>query len=217
MALADALGIRRIRFVIGGSMGGLQALEWALLDPQRVGAVVTIAAAGRHSAWCVVWSEAQRLALASDPEVQERSLSSRRPAAGGPGRGTGGGDDHLPQSAFTGRTLRAGGREGDLRRERARAPDDFAIRGWLRHHAEALVERFDANSYRLLLDAMDTHDLARNRGVYENVVRQIQQPVLVVSLSSDALYVPRPAQSPFPAAQFPHSSKSSPRMVMTVS
>ncbi len=68
MALADRLGIRGIRLVIGGSMGGLQALEWALLDPGRVQAIATIAAAAAHSPWCIVWSEAQRLALATDPD-----------------------------------------------------------------------------------------------------------------------------------------------------
>lgn len=194
MALADALGIRGIRFVIGGSMGGLQALEWALLDPQRVGAVVTIAAAGRHSAWCVVWSEAQRLALASDPRFKDGHYHPADPPLAGlaAARAVAMISYRSPRSLDE-RFGRAAGKE--IFGERARAPDDFAIRGWLRHHAQALVERFDANSYRLLLDAMDTHDLARNRGVYENVVRQIEQPVLVVSVNSDALYVPQDQRS----------------------
>jgi len=189
MALADALGVRRIPYVIGGSMGGLQALEWALLDPQRVAAVVSIAAAGRHSAWCVVWSEAQRLALASDPKFKDGHYHPADPPLAGlaAARAVAMITYRSPRSLDE-RFGRAAGKE--IFGERARAPDDFAIRGWLRHHAEALVDRFDANSYRLLLDAMDTHDLARGRGAYEAVVRQIQQPVLVVSLSSDALYVP---------------------------
>jgi homoserine O-acetyltransferase len=194
MALADALGVRRIRYVIGGSMGGLQALEWALLDPQRVAAVVSIAAAGRHSAWCVVWSEAQRLALASDPKFKNGHYHPADPPLAGlaAARAVAMITYRSPHSLDE-RFGRAAGKE--IFGERARAPDDFAIRGWLRHHAEALVERFDANSYRLLLDAMDTHDLAHGRWIYEDVVRQIQQPVLVVSVSSDALYVPRDQRS----------------------
>ena len=189
IALADALGIRHVRFVIGGSMGGLQALEWALLDPQRVGAVVTIAAAGRHSAWCVAWSEAQRLALASDPRFKDGHYHPADPPLAGlaAARAVAMISYRSPRSLEE-RFGRAAGKE--IVGERARTPEDFAIRGWLRHHAQTLVERFDANSYRLLLDAMDTHDLARNRGVYENVVQQIRQPALVVSVNSDALYVP---------------------------
>ena len=60
----------------------------------------------------------------------------------------------------------------------------------LRHHGRALTQRFDANSYLTLLNAMDSHDLGRQRGVYESVLRRITQPVLIGSVISDALYVP---------------------------
>jgi homoserine O-acetyltransferase len=83
---------------------------------------------------------------------------------------------------------RASGQE--IFAERAEAPDDLAVRGWLRHHGRALAARFDANSYLALLDAMDSHDLGRGRGVYESAVKQIRQPVLVGAVITDALYVP---------------------------
>lgn len=189
MALADRLGITGIRFVIGGSMGGLQALEWALLDPQRVGAVVSIAASGRHSAWCAAWSEAQRLALAADPLFRDGHYDQAAPPQAGlaAARAVAMLTYRSPASLAV-RFGRASGRE--IFSERARAPDELAIRGWLRHHGQALCERFDANSYLCLLDAMDSHDLARNRGLYEQVLKQIEQPVLVGSVISDALYVP---------------------------
>jgi len=189
MALADRLGITGIRFVIGGSMGGLQALEWALLDPQRVGAVVSIAASGRHSAWCAAWSEAQRLALAADPLFRDGHYDQAAPPQAGlaAARAVAMLTYRSPVSLAV-RFGRASGRE--IFSERARAPDELAIRGWLRHHGKALCERFDANSYLCLLDAMDSHDLARNRGLYEQVLKQIAQPVLVGSVISDALYVP---------------------------
>ncbi|TCT19429.1 homoserine O-acetyltransferase MetX [Thiobaca trueperi] len=189
MALADALGIRRIRLVIGGSMGGLQALEWALLDPVRVGAVATLAASGRHSPWCLVWSEAQRLALAADPNYADGDYDPRDPPVAGlaAARAIAMATYRSPRS-LSERFGRQTG--GEIFGVRAQTPDDFAVKGWLRHHGRALTERFDANSYRVLLDAMDTHDLGRQRDDYASVLRAIRQPVLVGSIASDALYVP---------------------------
>jgi homoserine O-acetyltransferase len=189
IALADALGIAGITFVIGGSMGGLQALEWALLDPDRVGAVVAIAASARHSPWCIVWSEAQRLALRADP----RFLGGHYDAAAPPDDGLAAARAIAMVSYRSAQSLdRRFGRDSgaEVFGDRARTPDDFAARAWLRHHAQALVERFDANCYLTLIDAMDTHDLARGRGDFDAVLRGIRQPVLVGSIVSDALYVP---------------------------
>jgi homoserine O-acetyltransferase len=194
MLLADQLGIRGIRFVIGGSMGGLQALEWAVLDPQRVGAVVSIAASGRHSAWCAAWSEAQRLALAADPLFRGGHYDPANPPRQGlaAARAVAMVTYRSPASLGV-RFGRAPGRE--IFAGRAAAPDDLAIRGWLRHHGRALAERFDANCYLALLDAMDSHDLGRHRGVYESVLQQVRQPVLVGSVITDALYVPAEQRS----------------------
>lgn len=189
MVLADALGIRHIRFVIGGSMGGLQALEWAVLDPQRVAAVVSIAASGRHAPWCVAWSEAQRLALAADPKYRGGDYDPADPPLAGlaAARAVAMVSYRSPGS-LNQRFARSSGAE--VFGERAAAPDDFAVQGWLRHHGAALSERFDANSYRVLLDAMDSHDLGRGRGGCSKALSRIHQPVLVGSVPSDALYVP---------------------------
>lgn len=184
MALADALGIRRIRLVLGGSMGGLQALEWALLDPGRVEAVASIAASGRHSPWCLVWSEAQRMALASDP----RYRAGHYPLADPPHAGLAAARAIAMVSYRSPDSLDE--RFGRQRAAGAVLAGDALARGWLRHHGRSLAERFDANSYLRLLDAMDTHDLGRGRGDYGRVLRSISVPVLIGSLRSDALYVP---------------------------
>jgi homoserine O-acetyltransferase len=179
IALADALGVRGIRLVIGGSMGGLQALEWAVLDRERVAAVAAVAASARHSPWCLVWSEAQRLALASDPnDPPAAGLAAARAIAMA---------TYRSPASLERRFGRASG--ADVFAERSRAPRDFAVRGWLRHHGDLLLQRFDAHAYRVLLDAMDTHDLARGRGALGDVLAGIHQPTLVVSIPSDALYV----------------------------
>jgi len=194
MVLADRLGIRAIRFVIGGSMGGLQALEWAVLDPVRVGAVVSIAATGRHSAWCAAWSEVQRLALAADPKfLAGRYEPADPPLAGLAAARAVAMVTYRSPASLGVRFGRASGRE--IFAGQAESPDELAIRGWLRHHGRALTRRFDANSYLSLLDAMDSHDLGRGRGVYESVLKQIRQPVLVGSVISDALYVPAEQQN----------------------
>ncbi len=188
MALADRLGIRGIRFVIGGSLGGLQALEWGLLDPERVGAVVSIAASGRHSAWCAAWSEAQRLALAADPKFRGGHYDPADPPRAGLAAARAIAMVSYRSAGSLGlRFGRAAGK--DVFAERAAAPDELAVRGWLRHHGKSLVERFDANSYLVLIDAMDTHDLGGNRGAYERALGRLNQPVLVGSITSDALYV----------------------------
>ncbi|THF67589.1 homoserine O-acetyltransferase [Pseudothauera nasutitermitis] len=189
IALADALGIRRIQLVLGGSMGGLQALEWALLDPARVHTVATLAASGRHSAWCAVWSEAQRQALAADPKYRDGHYDpADPPRAGLAAARTVAMVSYRSAASLGERFGRSTGAEAFG--ERAHSPDELAARGWLRHHGQALVERFDAHSYRVLIDAMDTHDLGRGRGGYEQALRAIRQPVLVGSIASDTLYVP---------------------------
>lgn len=187
IVLAAHLGIRRIKLVIGGSMGGLQALEWALLDPHRVEAVATVAASACHSPWCIAWNEAQRMALAADPKYRNGRYDPQDPPAQG------------------------------LAAARAvamvtyRSPHSLAQRfhqkgevgQWLRHHGDRLVARFDANSYRVLLDALDSHDLADDRGTLAEVLHTMRIPVLVVSIASDGLY--RPEEQRTLAALLPNA------------
>jgi len=189
MRLADALGIRRIRLVIGGSMGGLQALEWALLDPERVQSLAVIAASACHSAWCLSWSEAQRLALRADARFcgGNYSLGDAPEAGLGAARA-------IAMMTYRSPTAleQRYGREDSatIFGSRARVPEDFATWSWLRHHADRFVARFDANTYLTLLDAMDAHDVGRGRGGTASALKRIIQPALIVSISTDGLYPP---------------------------
>lgn len=167
MALLDALGVRRLRLVIGGSLGGMQVLEWALLDPERVEAIVPIATSGRHSAWCIALGEAQRQAIRIDPV---RGLAAARALAM---------CTYRSRASFEARFGR-----------RLREPGRFEVESWLHHHGDRLLERFDADAYVTLTRAMDTHDVSRGRGGYEEVLRSIRCPALVVSIDSDVLYPP---------------------------
>ena len=187
--LANALGIRRIRLVIGGSMGGLQALEWAIMDPMRVQAVATIAASARHSTWCMAWSEAQRMALAADPKYRDGNYADDDPPLAGLAAARGIAMISYRSSQSLGRRFdRSSG--ADVFGADARYPEDFAVKGWLRHHGEKLTARFDANSYRVLLDAMDTHDVGRGRGTLASALSTLVQPTRVIAIATDALYIP---------------------------
>ncbi len=189
MALADALGVRRIRLVIGGSMGGLQTLEWALLDGERVDAIAVVAASARHSAWCLAWCEIQRLALRADPRFLEGHYTAdAMPLAGlGTARAIAMATYRSPlalEDRFGRNSTAAVYGTG------ATASDDFAVRAWVRHHAENFVRRFDANAYLRLLGAMDHHDVGAGRGGVAAALARVAQPALVVSISSDLLYLP---------------------------
>lgn len=166
--LVEALGVRRLALVVGGSLGGMQVLEWGATFPERVAALAPIATAGRTSAWCIALSEAQRAALEAARDVGQGLAVARMIAM------------------CTYRSpAEMGGRFG--RRQWGR---DYSVQGYLRHQGAKLVARFDPTSYRLLLRAMDTHDVSRGRGEYEEVLASITAPALVVAIASDVLFLP---------------------------
>jgi len=179
-ALLDALGVRRLALVLGGSLGGMQVLEWALLFPERVAAIVPIAVSARHSAWCIALSEAQRQAIAADPRWRGGDYPAHEPPEAGLAAAR--------QIAICSYRSRAS-LEPRFARERG-ADGDFAVGSWLRHHGRALVERFDAASYVALTRAMDSHDVGRGRGGWREALGSVKVPALVLSIDSDLLYPP---------------------------
>lgn len=172
--------------------GSADADEWwaplfgpgRVLDPERVGAVISLAASGRHSPWCRAWSEAQRMALATDPRYRNGAYALDEPPVDGLAAARA-----IAMISYRS-PLSLSQRFGDD----GRRAEPASVNAWLRHHGQSLVERFDANSYRTLLDAMDSHDLGRGRGGYEVALRRLWQPTLIVSIDSDALYVPAEQQ-----------------------
>ncbi|HSD28431.1 MAG TPA: homoserine O-acetyltransferase, partial [Vicinamibacteria bacterium] len=163
-ALLDALGVRRLRLVLGGSLGGMQVLEWALLDPARVDAIAPIAVSARHSAWCIGLSEAQRQAIYADPRWRD----GRYPDGDGPEAGLA----VARQIAMCTYRSRAS-LEARFARDQPE-PGRFAVEGWLHHHGRALVDRFDASTYVTLTKAMDTHDVGRGRGGWREALRAVR-------------------------------------------
>lgn len=191
--LLDELGVVHVELVTGPSLGGMQALEWALMYPERVGSIVPIGVGGRHSAWCIGISEAQRAAIAADPNWQGGYYD----------------DDATPDKGLAAARMMAictyrSWASFDERFGRNRRDDElFQVQSYLQHQGTKINERFDANTYVTLTHAMHTHDLSRDRGDYREVLASISQPALVVSVSSDILYPPE--EQRFLAAHLPNA------------
>ena len=179
--LLDALGIGRVELVTGPSLGGMQALEWAASYPERVGSVVPIGVGGRHSAWCIGVSEAQRAAIKADPKFKDGYYTLDEPP-----------EDGLAAARMMAVCTYRSWDSFDQRFGReTREEGRYQVQSYLRHQGRKINDRFDANTYITLTHAMHTHDLARGRGSYEQVLASIEQPALVVSVSSDTLYPPQ--------------------------
>ena len=178
--LLDHLGVETLELVTGPSLGGMQVLEWVAMYPERVRSFVPISTSGRHSAWCVGISEAQRAAIETDPKWQGGFYPV---------------DDPPHQGLSTARMMAMCSYRSwhnfDERFARELRPEGhFQVQSYLRYQGDKINTRFDANSYYRLTQAMDTHDIARGRGSYPDVLRGIKQPCLVVSVTSDVLYPP---------------------------
>ena len=186
--LLDHLGIEQLFCVIGGSMGGMQVLDWVANFPERVFAAVPIAAAARHSAQNIAFHEVGRQAIVADPDwcggdyllegtKPKRGLAVARMAAH---------ITYLSEQALHrkfGRNLqdRAGFGYG--------FEADFQVESYLRHQGSTFVERFDANSYLYITRAMDYFDLAaENDGLLANAFRGTKTRFCVISFSSDWLF-----------------------------
>ncbi|ANO51435.1 homoserine O-acetyltransferase MetX [Woeseia oceani] len=176
--LLDHLGVARLALVTGPSLGGMQAFEWAAMYPEQVDAIAPMGAGGRHSAWCIASSEAQCAAIRADANWNHGYYS----------------DDQPPTKGLAAARMMAvcmyrswRGFQQRFAREQ-RDHDTFQVQSYLRHQGDKLNDRFDANCYLRLVQAMNGHDLARGREQYFDVLESITQPVLLVSSSSDQLY-----------------------------
>ncbi len=186
--LMDHLGIEKLFCVIGGSMGGMQVLQWASLYPDRVFTAVPIAAAPRHSAQNIGFHEVGRQAIMADPNWHGGEYASKdvSPSKGLAVARMAAHITYLSEAALR----RKFGRKLQDRTQITYGFDaDFQVESYLRHQGISFVERFDANSYLYLTRAMDYFDLAAEHGgILANAFQNTPVRFAVISFTSDWLF-----------------------------
>lgn len=171
------LGIDKIFLLTGGSMGGQQALEWAIMEPLVIRHMVVIGTNAKHSPWGVAFNEAQRMALSADQtlydyekneEAGKRGLEAARAIA-----------------MLSYRNYEAYHR---TQMETKEILDDFKASSYQRYQGSKLSKRFNALSYWILSKAMDSHDVGRSRGGYQKALSTVQSKSLIFGIETDYLF-----------------------------
>ena len=184
LALTNALGISHYILAVGPSLGGMRSLEWAIQHPDRVNAICTIGSSAVATGDQIGAASIQIRAIKSDRYYNDGDYYEQEQ---GPveGMGIARRIAHLTYRTET---------EMDVRFGRELQGDDtgrFAVESYLDHQAQKLAKRFDANTYIALTEAMNSHDVGRDRGGVAQALATITIPVLVVSIDSDRLFPPR--------------------------
>lgn len=177
-ALIRSLGISKLHAIIGPSLGGMIALEWALREPELAGALVLIATTAQHSAQAIANSSCQRAAIRLDPEFKNGFYESDQQPSKGLALAR--------QLAFI--TYRSNIEFTERFNRNSGKQNNFAIQDYLHHQGQKFTDRFDANSYIRLSQCMNSHDISRGYNSIESALQTIQQPTLVISLEHDQLY-----------------------------
>lgn len=179
--LADALGIDRIHALVGSSVGGFQAVEWAVEEPERFDRLILIATDAKASPWAIAIDETQRMAILSDATYGEP-----RPDAAMKGLAAARAIGLLSYRGPEGYNL--------TQQNRAEAPEElFPLHRavtYQRYQGEKLCRRYNAYSYMAILNAFDTHDAGRGRGGLDAALARIKCPVIVVGLTTDIIFTP---------------------------
>lgn len=184
-ALIRSLGVTSIACVAGGSLGGLQVMEWAAREPALVRSILPVATSLAHSAWCIAFNECARQAIRNDPAFYGGDYL--RHGSAGPVHGL----ELARMIAMI--SYRSAPSFADRFDRRARPPGEedageFEVSSYLHYQGEKLVERFEANSYIHITEAMDGYDVGNGRGGRAQALAAFTGPALVMGIDSDILY-----------------------------
>jgi homoserine O-acetyltransferase len=185
-ALADLLGIGRFAAVLGGSMGGMRALEWAVGYPERVGRSIAIATCAYFTGDQIAWSVPQLAAIRADGNFRGGDYYDDAPPLAG-----------MAVAREIAHTTYRSALEMDTRFGRTSQGEEnpliggrFAVQSYLEHHGRKLGRRFDPNSYLVLTEAMNSHDIGRDRGGVNAALQRISAELTVAVVDSDRLFLP---------------------------
>ena len=182
--LIQLLGIDKLRAVVGGSMGGMQALEWLRSAPEKLESAILIATAAKHSPQQIAFNEVGRQAIMADQHWQGGNYyGSRLPSKGLAVARMVGHITYMSEVSM----LEKFGRQEKNKKEPFKFTADFEVEGYLHNRGDSFVKRFDANSYLYITKAMDFFDLTVERPLHE-VFKGLQARLLVIGFRSDWLY-----------------------------
>ncbi|ODP39541.1 homoserine O-acetyltransferase MetX [Sphingomonas turrisvirgatae] len=192
--LLDHLGVGRLKAVVGGSMGGMQALSWPATFPDRVEGTVVIASTARHSAQNIAFHEVGRQAVMADPRWNGGAYYGSEPPAAG--LAVARMAAHITYLSEAGLTEKFGRRLQAREAKSFGFDADFQVESYLRHQGLSFVDRFDANAYLYITRAMDYFDLAEEHGgVLANAFRETRSRFCLVSFDTDWLYPTRESRA----------------------
>ena len=173
--VANDIGIKKIAYLIGASMGGQQALEWAIEQPDLINRLILLATNAKHSAWGIAFNESQRWAIENDPTWNERD-----PNAGLNGMKVARSLALLSYRTYNGFHL--------TQDDHYQFDEQRKAESYQRYQGEKLAYRFNAFSYYILSKAMDSHDVSRDRKSLTNALEHIKADTLVLNLQGDLLF-----------------------------
>lgn len=176
--LADHLGIEKIHALVGSSLGGFQAMEWAIVEPEHVKKLVLIATDSRVTPWAAGLNETQRMAIRTDA-----SYGKPHPDAGKEGMKVARAIALLSYRGASGYNL-------SQANPKDMEPYSHRVATYQTYQGEKLAKRFDAYSYMTILDAFDSHDVGRGRGGRENALKSIKAETACISIPTDILFPP---------------------------
>lgn len=186
--LLDYLGIDCLHAVLGGSMGGMQTLQWAIEYPERVGRYIAMACCARHNAQAIAFNDTGRQAIISDPAWKQGDYEPDEPPA--EGLSVARMMAHITYLSDAGMEAKFGRRRRVVDESKEHFDVEFEVESYLRYQGQSFVSRFDANTYLYLTKALDRFDLHGPNSLDETL-SAVTSPGLVVGFTSDWLYPPQ--------------------------